>query len=289
MFARQVVGGGGVATLAERDGPEQVPGEPSGKVEEVEVLDLRRQPSDLAGQGGQQRVTKGGLRRRPGGRTRRGGGRASRSASRATAVADRGAPSSSASSPKNPRARRWSGSPARSRRRREGDLDLTAPTMNRASPGSPDGRSSRPCGSAGAEAAAHRPSDVSSRPAKRRQARRASRATGPWPPAGPTIDPIVRGRGGLRPAQRSQWGRERCLRDSGRGAPGASDRRRRRSAPAGRTRARSRSRRHAAAPQERSSRAGSPTKTIEPSSATGVTSSSSPSIAKRRRSSCIGT
>ena len=73
------------------------------------------------------------------------------------------------------------------------------------------------------------------------------------------------------------------------GAPGASDTRRRRSACGGRARARSRSRRPAAARRGGPSRAGRPTKMPPSSSWTPVTSSSPPSIAKRRRSSCIGT
>ena len=72
--------------------------------------------------------------------------------------------------------------------------------------------------------------------------------------------------------------------------PAASGRRRRRSASAGRATARSRSRRRAAARRGDGPRAsGRPTYTRRGSSWTGVTSSSPPSIANRRRSSCIGT
>ncbi len=56
VLADEQVGVGRVAAARERQRPQDVPSEPTGQVQEMEVLDLRREPADLAGQGDQDRV-----------------------------------------------------------------------------------------------------------------------------------------------------------------------------------------------------------------------------------------
>ena len=89
------------AASAAGDRPQEMSGEPPGQVQEMEVLDLGRQAPDLGRERRQERVAQRGLlvdepveRVAPQDLVS--------TASMATAVADRGAPSSRASSPKNP-------------------------------------------------------------------------------------------------------------------------------------------------------------------------------------------
>ena len=75
--------------------------EPAGDVEEVELLDVVGEAPDLVGQLGEHVVADRRAPRRPAGGTAPGEGPASRSPRRPWPIAERGAPSSSASAPKN--------------------------------------------------------------------------------------------------------------------------------------------------------------------------------------------